>query len=90
MKQLKKAIKGYAETKQAIDELTAQLKAYRAIIEAEMDARQTDAITSGKLTAKRSVSEQRRFDSKAFKADYAAVYENYRRPVEISHFTVSA
>jgi len=90
MKDTKKALKRAYEAKAALDAAKAEYEAAAALVCSMMDALHVDALSAGKYGAKRQTIEQKRFDSKAFRADYSAIYEQYKRPVTVNRFTVSA
>lgn len=70
-------------------ELQEQIDALEDSVKAEMDAQGVSSLTVGKCTVKYTRYFSTRFDSKAFKADHAEMYEEYTKPVPASRFTVS-
>ena len=87
--ELLKTITELKELKVMADELADQITALEDTIKAEMAARDVDKLTIGafKITWTRYTSS--RFDSKAFKATHAELYDQYCKPVEARRFAVA-
>ena len=58
-------------------------------IKADMDERCVDILEAGKHTIRWSVVKSSRFDSRAFRAAWPALYAEYMRPTEVRRFTVA-
>lgn len=61
----------------------------RELLQALNDAN-TDAIHTGAHIIERSETIRMAFSPKAFRADFADVFEEYKRPQTVNHFTVKA
>ena len=83
----KDLLKAIAEYKRIIEEAEAELESLKKIAISRMEDRGTIELKSDehKATYKEVVSN--RFDSKAFKADHADMYEAYRRESSSMRFT---
>ena len=82
-------IKELKEYKRLAEDLGAQIIALENEIKAEMEAQNTDTLITSlfKVTWKKIIS--RRFDSGAFKATHAELYEQYLKPQESRKFLVA-
>ena len=69
-------------------ELADQIESLKDEVKAEMTLRDVDELPIGILRAVWKVQEPRIFDTQAFKADYADLYEQYRRPSPRRPFSV--
>ena len=58
-------------------------------IKADMDKQGVDILEAGKHTIRWSVVKSSRFDAKAFRAVYPALYDEYTKPTEARRFTVA-
>ena len=77
------------ELKTMAEELADRITELEDDVKAEMTARDTDKLIIGafKITWTRYTSS--RFDSKAFKATHAELYEQYSKPIEARRFMVA-
>ena len=78
----------YFEAKRAYDMAKKAMEAHKAELIAIMDAAHVDALQMDGYNVQRSESERMAFDSKAFRADFSDVYEEYKRPQVVHNFTV--
>jgi len=87
--EIEKKIAELKEYKKLAEDLDAQITTLESEIKAEMEAQNTDTLITRlfKVTWKTIVS--RRFDSNAFKATHAELYEQYVRPQESRRFVVA-
>ena len=69
-------------------ELVAQIETLKDEVKSEMTARGVDDLTLGALRVVWKSQTARVFDSQAFKADYADLYEQYKRPVARRPFSI--
>lgn len=83
----KELLKAIAEYKRIIEDAEDELKSLQSIAIKRMEERGVAELKSDehKATYKEVVSN--RFDSKAFKADHADMYEAYRKPSSSMRFT---
>ena len=86
--EVEKKIAELKECKRLAENLSVQIAALENEIKAEMEAQDTDTLITRlfKVTWKTIIS--RRFDSNAFKATHAELYEQYVRPQETRRFVV--
>lgn len=68
----------------------ANADALKAELMAALDEAHTDTIRTGAHTIERHESTRMAFSSKAFRADFADIYEAYKQPQAVKHFTVIA
>ena len=80
----------YFEAKKAYDIARKAMDAAKAELIEMMDAANVDAIMLDGYMATRSISERMAFDSKAFRADFDDVYNEYKRPQKVNNFSVKA
>jgi hypothetical protein len=80
----------YFEAKKAYDIARKTMDAAKAELLEMMDAANVDAIMLDGYMATRSISERMAFDSKAFRADFDDVYNEYKRPQKVNNFSVKA
>lgn len=77
----------------ALQEQTAELekaiKELETVIKDEMTAREAEEIKSGDYTTRYKTIESNRFDSKAFKMAYAALYNQYLKVTTTKRFTIA-
>ena len=87
--EIEKKVAELKEYKRLAENLDAQITALENDIKAEMEAQDTDTLITKlfKVTWKTIVS--RRFDSNAFKAKHAELYEQFVRPQETKRFVVA-
>ena len=76
----------YLELKAQEKALKAQLKAVEDSIKSNMSDLGVSEVSDGGFVARIVVGNQRRFDTKKFKEDYADVYESYRKDVPTKEF----
>ena len=69
-------------------ELEAQIETLKDEVKDEMTARGVEELTVGAFRAIWKSQTARVFDSQAFKADNAALYEQYKRPVARRPFLI--
>lgn len=87
--ELTSKVKELRELRRMAEELAAEIEAMQDAIKAEMTARNVDELagTDWKISWK-SVSSSR-FDSKAFKATHAELYQQYTREATTRRFVVA-
>ena len=76
---LRTKAKALADINAQIAELEKQQAKLKADITAEMEAREVDEIKAGNFLARWKSITSNRFDSKAFKGAYSALYEQYTK-----------
>ena len=76
------------ELREMAAELADEITAIEDAIKADMDERCVDILEAGKHTIRWSVVKSSRFDSRAFRAAWPALYAEYMRPTEVRRFTV--
>ena len=86
---LRKKVQELVELREMADELAAEINAIEDEIKAHMDKVGTDTLESGKHVVRWAVVKSSRFDSKAFRAAYPSIYEQYTKPTESRRFTVA-
>jgi len=90
MKNLDELASAYTRELEAAKLHQAQADALKAeLIEALNDAH-TDCINTGAHVIERNETVRMSFSSKAFRADFSDVFEEYKRPQTVKHFTVKA
>ena len=70
-------------------ELADEIDTLQDAIKAGMDKQGVDVLEAGKHTVRWSVVKSSRFDAKAFRAVYPALYDEYMRSTEARRFTVA-
>jgi len=87
--EIEKKIADLKEYKRMAEDLDAQITALENDIKAEMEAQNTDTLITRlfKVTWKTIIS--KRFDTTAFKAVHAELYEQFVRPQESKRFVVA-
>ncbi len=70
-------------------ELAGEITAIEDTLKADMSKQGVDTIEAGKYTVRYMVVKSSRFDSKAFRAVYPALYAEYTKPTEARRFTVA-
>ena len=70
-------------------ELADEITAIEDTLKANMQRQGVDTIGAGKHTVRWAVVKSSRFDSKAFRAAYPSIYEQYTKPTESRRFTVA-
>lgn len=71
--------KKLAEINSQVNDLEKKADKLKASITAEMEAREVDEIKAGNFLARWKLITSTRFDSKAFKGAYSALYEQYTK-----------
>ena len=69
-------------------ELADEITAIEDTLKANMQRQDVDTIEAGKHTIWYALIKSSRFDSKAFRAAYPSIYEQYTKPTESRRFTV--
>lgn len=69
-------------------ELADEITAIEDTLKADMQRQGVDTIEAGKHTIRYALIKSSRFDSKAFRAAYPSIYEQYTKPTESRRFTV--
>lgn len=87
-KRLQEKVQELVELREMADELAAEISAIEDEIKAHMNRTGTDTLEAGKHVIRWAVVKSSRFDSKAFRAAYPVIYDNYTRPTECRRFTV--
>lgn len=70
-------------------ELADEITAIEDTLKADMQRQGVDILEAGKHTIRWSVVKSSRFDAKAFRAVYPALYDEYTKPTEARRFTVA-
>ncbi len=70
-------------------ELADEIAAIEDALKADMSKQGVDTIEAGKHTVRYAVVKSSRFDSRAFRAAWPALYAEYMRPTEARRFTVT-
>ena len=73
----------------SLREMAAELADEIAALKADMSKQGVDTIEAGKHTVRYAVVKSSRFDSRAFRAAWPALYAEYMRPTEARRFTVT-
>ena len=73
-----------------IEELEQQAEAIRNEIKAEMEAQQTEEISTSRYTIRWKSIISNRFDTKAFKAEFAELYTRFCKASASRRFTITA
>lgn len=77
------------ELKAMADELAAEITAIEDTIKEEMNAQGVEEMTVDVFKIRYKTVISNRFDSKAFKATHAELYNQYTKPTESRRFTVA-
>ncbi len=88
-KNMEKKITELKELKALEKELTAEIKELEDELKQEMTNREITDLSVGIHSLRYKPVTSRRFDSKAFKADYGDIYELYSRENVSMRFTVA-
>ena len=75
--------------RQMAAELADEITALEDEIKADMNRQGVDTIEAGKHTVRWAVVESGRFDSKAFRAVYPTIYDQYTKFTEVRRFTAA-
>ena len=87
--ELTKTVRDLKELKAMAVDLTAEITTLEDIIKAEMTARNTDEMTVDVFKVRWTTMTSHRFDSTAFKATHADLYQQYSKPVETRRFSIN-
>ena len=87
--EVEKKVAELKEYKRLADDLSTQITALENEIKAEMEAQNTDTLITALFKITWKVITSRRFDSNAFRATHAELYEQYLRPQETRRFVVA-
>lgn len=77
------------ELQQMADELTAEIESLKDELKAEMTEQNTDELKVDVFTLRYKAVSTSRFDSKAFKATHAELYNQYTKTTASKRFTIS-
>lgn len=69
--------------------ISAEIESLKDTLKAELEKQGVDKMKIGGYKVSNTTYTQRRFDSKAFKADHEDMYEEYTKAVEAHRFTIS-
>jgi predicted phage-related endonuclease len=87
--ELTKTIRELKELKAMASDLTAEITTLEDTVKAEMTARGTDEMTVDVFKVRWTSVISNRFDSTAFKATHASLYQQYSKPVETRRFSIN-
>lgn len=87
--ELTSKVKELKELKAMMDELQAEITAIEDTIKAEMTAKEVEEIQVDVFKVRYKTIISNRFDSKAFKATHAELYNQYTKATESRRFTVA-
>jgi predicted phage-related endonuclease len=87
--ELTKTVRELKELKAMASDLTAEITTLEDSIKAEMTARGTDEMTVDVFKIRWIPVISNRFDSTAFKATHAGLYQEYSKPVETRRFSIN-
>ena len=88
MQELTGTVRELRELRTMAEELAAEIAALEDTLKAEMQARGTDELKVDTFKVRWTPYTSRRFDSAAFKAEHAALYDKYTKTVEARRFTI--
>ena len=71
------------------EQLNAEITAIQDEIKAVMLEQDTEELSAGEYKIRYAVITSNRFDSKAFKATYAALYQQFMKPTTSRRFSVA-
>ena len=77
------------ELKIMADELAAEITAIEDRLKREMESRQTDELTAGAFKVRYKAVTSARFDSKAFKAKYEDLYNQFCKETTGKRFSIA-
>lgn len=83
------AVKRIRELEALQENIGAELEALKDEVKSFMTEQNTSEIRLAGYKVKYTKYITHRFDSKAFKADYATVYEKYTKAIQATRFTIS-
>jgi predicted phage-related endonuclease len=87
--ELTKTVRDLKELKAMAADLTAEITTLEDHLKAEMTARGTDEMTVDVFKVRWTLVMSNRFDSNAFKATHASLYNQYSKPVETRRFSIN-
>ena len=87
--EIEKKIAELKEYKRLAEDLDAQITALENDIKAEMEAQDTDTLITRLFKVTWKTITSRRFDSSAFKAVHADLYEQFTKPQESRRFLIA-
>ena len=87
--ELTSTVRELKELKAMASDLTAEITTLEDILKAEMTSRGTDELTVDVFKVRWIPVISNRFDTTAFKATHAGLYEQYSKPVETRRFSVN-
>ena len=90
MKNLDQLASAYMAEMEAAKLHQANADALKAELLEALNEAHADAIHTGAHIIERHDSMRMAFSSKAFRADFADIFEEYKRPQAVHHFTVRA
>ena len=90
MKNLDELASAYTRELEAAKLHQANADALKAELLEALDEAHTDCINTGAHEIERTETIRMAFCSSAFRADFDDVYEEYKRPQTVHHFTVKA
>lgn len=76
------------ELQRMVEELNEAITALQDTIKAEMTLRNTEEMTAGAFKVRWKTVASKRFDSKAFKATHADLYNQYLKETVSKRFTI--
>jgi len=87
--ELTKTVRELKELKVMAVELSAEITTLEDTLKAEMTARNTDELTIDVFKVRWTTVISSRFDSTAFKATHANLYQQFTKPVETKRFSIN-
>ena len=86
---LTSTVRELKELKAMAADITADITSLEDILKTEMTSRGTDELTVDVFKIRWTAVISNRFDSTAFKATHANLYEQYSKPVETRRFSIN-
>ena len=86
---LTSTVRELRELKAMAADITADITSLEDILKTEMTSRGTDELTVDVFKIRWTAVISNRFDSTAFKATHANLYEQYSKPVETRRFSIN-
>ena len=86
---LTKTVREIKELKAMASDIATEIANLEDLIKAEMTKRGTDELTVDVFKIRWTSVISNRFDSTAFKATHALLYQQYSKPVEIRRFSIN-
>ena len=87
--ELTSTVRELKELKAMSADIAAEITTLEDIVKAEMTARCTDELSVDVFKVRWTSVISNRFDSTAFKATHASLYEQYSKPVETRRFSIN-